>query len=155
MADEVNVTSNGTVAMKPTYIRVANTDSKFLNKDESILPFGIAPTFYFTDVQLESMIVDSITTKSKRKEIITFVKRKSSLHYLHTVCKVILEHQKYGVKLTIGRNNPNSYHFIPLVFNFISDNAESNYMACVRSAPQCNMKCRQCCTTRDLMNTGD
>jgi len=76
------------------------------------------------------------------------------LHYLSTICKVITDNQVNGIKLTVGRQNKNNYHFIPLVLNFISDNAESNYMACVRSASQCNMKCRQCCTTRELMNTG-
>ena len=75
--------------------------------------------------------------------------------YISEVSSSIVNNQDYGITLCIGKEQSVSYHFIPIVFNFIGDSEEQNKICLIKCSPQTMKKCRICSCTRQDMNTGN
>ena len=123
MADGVIMNKVHNKSSKPCYIRLSNLDDSILNSHDTLKCVGYGPEYLFTEAQLMDMIITEVSTKEKRKQILTYMKRKFTQEYVLEVAKHILENQEHGLSMQVGLKNSTTHYFIPIVFSFLGDSA--------------------------------
>ena len=153
--DGVVLNKLGNKSLTPCYVRCANLNSSIINKPEHIHCVGYAPKLLFTNSELKEMMNERITSDGKKDEILKWLHLKIKQQYILEVASSIIKNQDNGITLCIGKEQSVSYHFIPIVFNFIGDSEEQNKICLIKCSPQTMKKCRMCSCTRQDMNTGN
>jgi len=152
--DGVVLNKLGNKSLTPCYVRCANLHSSIINKPEHIHCVGYAPKLLFTQSELKKMMNERTSGESKKEEILKWSHLKIKQQYILEVASSIVKHQDYRITLCIGKEQLMSYHFIPIVFNFIGDSEEQNKICLIKCSPLTMKKCRICSCTRQDMNTG-